>query len=459
MHRIYNLAEKVIAWLGPSDEASNLAYYSMTRIQKLPGRLRGPAVPQEFDKAGSCNDKDCFRKLMDRPYWSRAWIVQEMMFARSLVIQCGSEVVLYSTLEESHPPGSRASVSDLSEEGEVTRTSFRGDSEVKILRLGSKQISPKHFLDCFLDRQCLQRHDNIFAFLNLLSDDIREKILLDYKIEIRELVRHTARVFIESTQSLYIIVIRGRQTPPCSQEDEKWQLNMPSWCPFWARPYQCCAIEPKYQASLFSEKAVFSFLDYRLRVKGFIIGKVMRTISRCIQPGDRANTEWGKADIDRERVHYWKCLRLGLIGKPRDSHTTQMSIEATARTLFAGRVKGLSDVLGYEEDVENHPRVDALREIWNKGKSRLVCSFRLGRAAKKALYSSKTAPAGWINRIALVPRTVRPGDAICTILGCPTPVVLRRMGKRYQVLGEAYIDTTAMGRFKVTVRLRDFILK
>lgn len=136
--------------------------------------------------------------------------------------------------------------------------------------------------------------------------------------------------------------------------------------------------------------------------------------------------------------------------------------DSTTRTLFAGRGEGIPDIQTLLNSSTNNvegPEIIALRKIWDMGNSQLVCSFRLGRAIKRALYSSNAAPATWINRIALVPRTVIPGDAICTILGCLTPVVLRRMGKRYHVLGEAYVDTSAMGRFKVAVRLRDFVFE
>jgi hypothetical protein len=139
-------------------------------------------------------------------------------------------------------------------------------------------------------------------------------------------------------------------------------------------------------------------------------------------------------------------------------------MEATTRTLFAGRGRNSSDedlinMLAEGRAVGGGSEATALREIWNNKNSRLVCSFRLGRAATRAFYSSRMAPAAWINRIALVPRTVCRGDVICAILGSPVAVVLRRRGKRYQVLGEAYVDTSAMGLFNVVVGLRDFILE
>jgi Heterokaryon incompatibility protein (HET) len=466
MHWVYKLAEKVIAWLGPLDDDGSFAYWSMDLIKKLNGTPVSAVMTSYVSNEDTRNEHDPFRKLMDRPYWSRAWIVQEMMFARSLVIHCGSEVVPYSTLEKAYPHNKQACMEIYSDKSDSRRIHFRGDHEVRILRLDSEQISPKRFLDCFLDRQCRERRDNIFAFLNLFSDDIRQRIPVCYNTPRPELLLHTARVIIESTQSLYIIVIRGRQTPPCAQGNDKWQLDMPSWCPYLATPYECCSIEPRDEPSLFAEKAVVSFLaNDRLRVKGFVIGRISRTISRHIPPRVAATAWWDQADINREWEHYLECLSLGLNGMPKDIHTVLMSMKATTRTLFAGRGgKGSDEDLiqmlaeSRTVDVEG-PETMALREIWNNGNSRLVCSFRLGRAATRAFYSSKMAPAAWINCIALVPRTIRQGDVICAILGCSVPVVLRRRGKRYHVLGEAYVDTSAMGPFKVAVGLRDFILR
>lgn len=468
MHLIYKHAESVIAWLGPETEDSKSAFGWMDLMQKLDitpiGMMRCTIGNKETQ-----NEHDPFiGELMDQSYWSGAWVVQEMLFADPLLIQCGSDVVRYSTLEKVYPLDNHGCFEIRSDKSEPTRIHFPGDPELKILRLDnldSQQICPQRFVDCFLDRECFHRHDNIVAFLNLFRNDIQQGINVSWKEDIRQLIRHTAEGFIESTPSLYIIVIKGRQTTPCAQGDNKWQLNMPSWCPYFATPYESCPIPPQIEPSLFAEKAVSSFANDRLRVKGFVIGRVSRTISRNLKSGIETTTWWDQADIDRERKHYRKCLRLGSKGMPKDEHTYMKSRNATTRTLFAGQGEGVQDLQtllcnSTEEDEDQKPELIALRKIWNAGTSRLVCSFRLARATKRALYSSKAAPVAWINRIALVPRTVSPGDAICTIIGCPTPVVLRRiMGKRYHVLGEAYVDTSAMGRFKVAVGLRDFVLE
>ncbi|KAH6865287.1 heterokaryon incompatibility protein-domain-containing protein [Alternaria rosae] len=455
MHCIYKSAKQVIAWLGPPDNASSHAFSAMRALQKQNKKAVSATITIQLDKDGASNEDNPFRELMARPYWSRAWIVQEMMFARSLVVQCGTEVVPYSALIEAHPSTKPACIQIGGNESGPGRINFQGDPEVKIPRIGTQQISANRFLDCFLDRQCSKRHDSIFAFLNLLSDDIKREVRVCYKTDISELVRNTAQAIIRSTQSLHIIVIRGRQTPPSAREQE-WQLHMPYWCPYLATPYEACPIEPRNKPTFFLKKDVCSFVNSRLRVRGSVIGRVARTISRYIPPETPVTGWWDKAGVERELKHYGKCLGLGLIGIPNDKQMISMSFKATTRTLLAGQgdISDVGILLSGQEPAEL-----PLREIWNYGAYRSVCSFQISRTAIEALYSSKSTPSASVNRVALIPRNARRGDVICAILGCATPVVLRKVGKRYHVLGEAYIDTTAMGKFRVAIRLRDFILE
>ncbi|CAN9416212.1 unnamed protein product [Alternaria alternata] len=260
----------------------------------------------EISKGVAVTEADAFAMLMDRPYWSRAWVVQEMMSAQSLVIQCGSDVVLYSTLEKAHPRDKPACFKIRSAENPPV-VKFQGDSEVTILQMGSKRMSSKRYLDCFLDRQCRLRHDNIFAFLNLLSDDVQERVKVSYEVDLRKLILDTAQAIIKSTQSLHIIGIKGRQTPPSALGEDGWQLHMPSWCPYLATPYECRPIEPHSKPNLFEERGVFSFVNSMLQVRGFVIGRVSKTILRQTPPEVRAKAWWDEADIKRERKYYWKC--------------------------------------------------------------------------------------------------------------------------------------------------------
>ncbi|OAL55028.1 HET-domain-containing protein [Pyrenochaeta sp. DS3sAY3a] len=372
MHMIYKLAKRVIAWLGSPYDASDSAFDTMEMQSDLPSI----SAALSFRIGGEKNDNEYgpFEQLMRRPYWSRAWIVQEMMLARSLVIQCGSRVVSYSTLEKVYPNNRQAHFSIEGDESTPRKIHFRGDSEQRILRMETEELSCESFLDCYLDRQCLKRHDNIFAFYNLLSDKIQGQIPVCYGKEIKELVLGTFRSFIETMESLYVITIRGRQRPPSAHGDDSWQLAMPSWCPYLATPYKCRSIQPQHKPSLFTEKPNYSFVQGKLRVEGFIIGKVSQTISRRVQPRVEETSWWHPADVDQELKHLRKCVALGLVGMPNDLPTERMCIEATSRTLLAGRpseVSGL-EIFASEMGAVEEPVIGALREIWNNGRCRLT---------------------------------------------------------------------------------------
>ncbi|CAN9258810.1 unnamed protein product [Alternaria alternata] len=377
MHWVYQSAKKVIAWLGLPDKFSRSAFSTMTmteRLERHGWESVSAAGSVEISKGVAVTEADAFAMLMDRPYWSRAWVVQEMMSAQSLVIQCGSDVVLYSTLEKAHPRDKPACFKIRSAENPPV-VKFQGDSEVTILQMGSKRMSSKRYLDCFLDRQCRLRHDNIFAFLNLLSDDIQERVKVSYEVDLRRLILDTAQAIIESTQSLHIIGIKGRQTPPCALGEDGWQLHMPSWCPYLATPYECRPLEPRSKPNLFEERGVFSFVNTMLQVRGFVIGRVSKTIQRQTSSDVRAKAWWDEADIKREQKLYWKCVLLGLYGIPRDKrdeHTMGMSVEASTRTLLAGRGEEFYFKALWREQKGEMDVAEALqlREIWNNGLSR-----------------------------------------------------------------------------------------
>ncbi|PMD41093.1 hypothetical protein L207DRAFT_632593 [Hyaloscypha variabilis F] len=89
MGRIYNRARRVIVWLGPSDSGSKIffgllsrggtTYVSLLRDIKITlERNLGVPIPE-------------IHSVFSRPYWKRLWIIQEVLLARELIIQCGND--------------------------------------------------------------------------------------------------------------------------------------------------------------------------------------------------------------------------------------------------------------------------------------------------------------------------------------------------------------------------------
>lgn len=80
MDSIYSRASKVIVWLGPAADNSGLAM----RYLKQKGRFHSHYVAYEARVA--------IATLLKRPYWRRAWIIQEVAKASKVEVWCGSQM-------------------------------------------------------------------------------------------------------------------------------------------------------------------------------------------------------------------------------------------------------------------------------------------------------------------------------------------------------------------------------
>ncbi|KAF2685947.1 HET-domain-containing protein, partial [Lentithecium fluviatile CBS 122367] len=72
MHKIYESAKDVIAWLGAATADELRVLWPLARTEDNSPYFRGAEVSEEL------------KSLVDREYWKRAWIVQEIAFARSV---------------------------------------------------------------------------------------------------------------------------------------------------------------------------------------------------------------------------------------------------------------------------------------------------------------------------------------------------------------------------------------
>jgi len=89
---IYQRAERVIHWLGPQQEYTVDAF-------KCIKMLREP----DFEKnlvAERCHQLRCFQQLLANVWFSRRWIIQEVVFARSAVLFSGPCSVYWSVFTE-----------------------------------------------------------------------------------------------------------------------------------------------------------------------------------------------------------------------------------------------------------------------------------------------------------------------------------------------------------------------
>ena len=109
MANIYQAASTVIIWLGEEDEFTSDACTVIDRLSKVSSDRysvikpthwwdQGPTLRKIGTKPIDFRNWLGFLAFMNRPWFKRAWIVQELILAKLPVIVCGSVVILWETV-------------------------------------------------------------------------------------------------------------------------------------------------------------------------------------------------------------------------------------------------------------------------------------------------------------------------------------------------------------------------
>ncbi|POS68651.1 hypothetical protein DHEL01_v212955 [Diaporthe helianthi] len=95
MKRIYSTASSVYTWLGRESEDSRLA------MDLLGNKRMKPLGDQVHDRNPIWESQEgkAIRDIFERPYWSRMWIIQEIIHANRLTVWCGPQRVEWPVLD------------------------------------------------------------------------------------------------------------------------------------------------------------------------------------------------------------------------------------------------------------------------------------------------------------------------------------------------------------------------
>ena len=186
MGRTYSQATNVCVWLGPESETSPLAFAQIRRILDL----------QTFDRLvdeQDTRDWAALSELMRRPWFSRRWVVQEIAFAKTATVHCGTNNISWPDLADAVALfGSRgAEIAQLFKQDKSFghRADFLGDVEAlganrlvqtigKLFRKADdgqrleKLLSLESLVSNLSAFNFAKPHDIIYAVLSLANDTI-----------------------------------------------------------------------------------------------------------------------------------------------------------------------------------------------------------------------------------------------------------------------------------------------
>ncbi|CAH0037930.1 unnamed protein product [Clonostachys solani] len=218
MQSVYSQALEVIIWLGSSivNDKDDLNLQSLqehgdwvwTKKRAMGagagigGNAYSPADKQKF----------AVEFISSQPYWSRTWIIQEIMLASDISIIVGNYIFPWSRVAKLGPQSIQSSLWHKDShglplmnmtfvEGQMRfgqRSAMFGLLERKIkwdseLALDTDEGKSKtYFLPCyvafgtFAEHACSDPRDKFYAMLGLVEEDIRKDIVPDYHLGVHE---------------------------------------------------------------------------------------------------------------------------------------------------------------------------------------------------------------------------------------------------------------------------------
>ena len=432
MWAVYAFSRRALIFLGDEADDSNQALHLLHMISELqPGDLG--AVAKMVGDHSLASSWKALLKLTQRPWWSRAWVVQEYAVATNVQFLCGAYILQGDEFSKA--------VKLLVEyrfKGIVPQKKaylIRHVASTSIHHLWSTRDDYQQGL-----QSCKQPVNILYKFRGSKSLDPRDKIFSLYKLigQIPELAPN----YSQSVQDLYQAVVQTSieysgtlEALSHHNRNVQSQLMLPSWCPDWTmmRGNRILLWPNGYQACGSADKAQALFKESVLTIFGVPFARV-HVLERF--PAERFKDGISLYDalhVLQEKVRNWSHLDLDEAGR----------LDALRRTVIASRVR-FNGPRGSVTVLSEH-QADRLWEAWSvqaSGGTVGIDSF--AKSYHDALFSALCGRALVVtdnDSLGIVDEPVQDGDQICAFPGGQVLLCIHatdaRMGRKtYQLIGE-----------------------
>ncbi|CZT04193.1 uncharacterized protein RCO7_10816 [Rhynchosporium graminicola] len=487
MRNIYAKASLTIVWLGDEGDDSTLALKFAGQCSEALSdidpklatrRSLGYRVRKYRDFSVFSRNWVAFFKLLDRAWFLRAWIVQEIALSTNTkVLVGGSPMISWSVLYRAlhyiiiH---------------QIWIFEFYGSPQIEtLMALQSSQFEISQGKKRIY-WQILSRHrkamasnarDHVFAFYGLSSHDSFKEhaITPDYGMSVRDLYMNVAISTLRQATNLDFLSV-----PRFKWRNEDTH-TLPSWVPDWSNSDDYCQsfllfesiegdgpLELPYSASKESTCTPIVREDVeQLEVSGYIIDKLTRVSTHWeLQDTMGYQTLRQQALVLRRNqayIHNWEGT-INLRSKPDEKYPTGETLEeASWQTFLAGLAADNKDAIRplYHKF---RRRQNYLLYIHIYELSSYIWIWQLVVILGHILrfigipnpeMGFRALTGQMINRriartekryIGLVPRLAKEGDMVCLLNGGKFPVVLRLREKGlWEFIGDAYVHGVTRG--------------
>jgi hypothetical protein len=185
MRQIYSNAESVYAWLGDEDEMT----YSNTAMMYLAERNVFEAATMMTKRFWTPRQAEAMVSLCERPYWTRVWIVQELLLAKEVKILCGSKAISWYQFRKFFDDIAILIHGGWGQHVGVYPTFHSAASNIVMLKTSwSKQPSQPllTLVGLCRDQKSSDIRDKVYALAGLADDP--DELEVDYGITVKQLL-------------------------------------------------------------------------------------------------------------------------------------------------------------------------------------------------------------------------------------------------------------------------------
>ena len=265
MGDLYRKAQTVYVWLGQEDEFTSDAFAAMECLHSIPKDLYDIVVSQDFYDSQTFTSKLGLSPpspshllglvaFLQRPYFKRIWVVQEVGLADRAIVKCGLRTVPWQTLSDALQFLAASGWATHLHTAELRRIDFGKQEPSYYQRLLSVNIDPgysayaliynksrlattgrlipfKQLLNDHRPCQASDPRDKIYALLGISDRDLRlfgtyaEAFRPNYTIDIQTLFTRVTRALLQSYEDLELL-FHVESRPKYSRIAE-----LPSWVP------------------------------------------------------------------------------------------------------------------------------------------------------------------------------------------------------------------------------------
>lgn len=245
MKKIYSEAKCVRVWLGEAADGSDRACDILNIF--LDCGYPDPRLKDMGQSFLPC-DVMSLRKIFDRPWWQRVWVIQEFGLARSTTIQCGEKVLVVNLVSDQlfsktnhaitaaidhhgpQAPGYDQEFNAFLDAGLAPLKAFEDLQTLVQMKLARSSGGIKVgylalLLALVAQFRASDNRDMIYGLLGLMPPSVRDLITSDYQRTIYEVYSDATVHAIQNMGDLTMFTVA-----------ELWRSSdpsLPSWVPDW----------------------------------------------------------------------------------------------------------------------------------------------------------------------------------------------------------------------------------